>query len=71
MKTHKYEQIVDGITFKGTYEREIYDEDCHDAIFTLCTLEAQGIDLMLVIDPRVVHEIEQALLEDWLWNWNK
>ena len=68
MKTHKYEQIVDGITFKGTYEREIYDDEVHDAIFTLCTLEVNGLDLMLVIDPRVVQEIEAALLSEWLWN---
>jgi hypothetical protein len=67
MKTHKYSNVVDGITFTGTYERENGDE-YHDAIFTLCTLEVQGIDLMLVVDPRVVHEIERALLDDWLWN---
>ena len=65
MKTHKYKQIVDGITFKGTYERE--EVDIY-AIFTLCTLEVEGIDLMLVVDPRVVHEIERALLEEWTWN---
>ncbi len=67
MKKHKYEQRVDGITFTGTYERED-DDDTRFTIFTLCTLEVQGIDLMLVIDPRVVHEIEQALLKDWQWN---
>jgi hypothetical protein len=65
MKTHKYSNVVDGITFTGTYEREDVDTF---AIFTLCTLEVQGIDLMLVVDPRVVHEIERALLDDWLWN---
>jgi hypothetical protein len=67
MIKHKYSNVVDGITFTGTYEREHGDE-YHDAIFTLCTLEVQGIDLMLVVDPRVVHEIERALLDDWLWN---
>jgi len=65
MKKHNYVQIVDGITFKGTYERE--EVDIY-AIFTVCTLEVQGIDLMLVVDPRVVHEIERALLDDWTWN---
>jgi hypothetical protein len=65
MKTHKYSNVVDGITFTGTYEREDVDTF---AIFTLCTLEVQGIDLMLVVDPRVVYIIERELLDDWLWN---
>jgi hypothetical protein len=68
MKKHKYSEVVDGITFTGTYEREIYD-DCHIPIFSLCSITIDnGVDLMLVIDPRVVHEIEQALLEDWRWD---
>jgi hypothetical protein len=67
MKTHKYSNVVDGITFTGTYEREI-DEGYHP-IFSLCSITIDnGIDLMLVIDPRVVQEIEEALLEDWKWN---
>jgi hypothetical protein len=68
MKTHKYSNVVDGITFTGTYEREI-DDDYHAPIFSLCSITIDnGIDLMLVIDPRVVQEIEEALLEDWRWN---
>jgi hypothetical protein len=65
MKTHKYSNVVDGITFTGTFELEEVDTF---AICTLCTLQVEGIDLMLVIDPRVVHEIEHELLEDWRWN---
>jgi len=65
MKKHKYSHVVDDIEFTGSYERELVDEY---AIFTICTLEVQGIDLMLVVDPRVVHEIERVLLDDWLWN---
>jgi hypothetical protein len=68
MKTGKYEQVVDGIAFTGTYEREI-DDDYHSPIFSVCSITIDnGIDLMLVIDPRVVQEIEQALLDDWKWN---
>jgi hypothetical protein len=67
MKTPKYEQVVDGITFTGTY---VVEDDAYGyvPIVSLCTLEVQGIDLMLVVDPRVVHEIERTLLDDWLWN---
>ena len=67
MKKHNYEKIVDNITFKGAYTCE-EDEPGYLPIVTICTLEVQGIDLMLVIDPRVVHEIERTLLDDWTWN---
>jgi hypothetical protein len=67
MKTHKYSNVVDGITFTGTYERE--DDEGHHPIFSLSSITIDnGIDLMLVIDPRVVQEIEQDLLDDWQWN---
>jgi hypothetical protein len=66
MTTRKYSHVVDGITFNGTFEQE--DDEGYDPIFSLCTLEVQGIDLMLVIDPRVVHEIEEALRENCWWN---
>ena len=67
MKKHKYSSVVDGITFTGTYEQE--DDEGHAPIFSLCSITIDnGIDLMLVIDPRVVQEIEEALLEDWKWN---
>jgi hypothetical protein len=66
---HKYSEIVDGITFTGTYEQEDDDEGYCVPIFSLCSITIDnGIDLMLVIDPRVVQEIEEALLEDWKWN---
>ena len=67
MKTHKYEQTVDNITFKGTYTCE-EDEPGYLPIVTICTLEVEGIDLMLVIDPRVVQEIEHGLVQQWLWD---
>lgn len=67
MKKHKYEQIVDNIVFEGAYTLE-EDEPGYLPIVTLCTVEVKGIDLMLVIDPRVVHEIEAALLADYQWN---
>ncbi len=67
MKTHKYSNVVDGITFTGTYERE--DDEGYHPIFSLSSITIDnGIDLMLVIDPRVVQEIEQALLDDWTWD---
>jgi hypothetical protein len=69
MKTHKYSNVVDGITFTGTYEREDDDEGYCAPIYSLCSITIDnGIDLMLVIDPRVVQEIEQALLDDWTWD---
>jgi hypothetical protein len=67
MSTHHYSNDVDGITFTGTYVVEADDFE-YVPIISLSTLEVQGIDLMLVIDPRVVHEIEKVLLEDLLWN---
>ena len=58
---------VDGIEFKGSYSFE-EDEPGYLPIVTIATLEVEGIELMLVIDPRVVHEIEAALLADYQWN---
>jgi hypothetical protein len=58
---------VDGIEFKGSYSFE-EDEPGYLPIVTICTLEVKGIDLMLVIDPRVVQEIEAALLSDYKWD---
>jgi len=58
---------VDGITFEGAYTFE-EDEPGYLPIVTICTLEVGGIDLMLVIDPRVVQEIEHKLVQQWLWN---
>ena len=67
MKKHNYQWIVDNICFKGQYTIE-EDDPGYLPIVTLCTLEVGGIDLMLVIDPRVVQEIEQGLVEQWQWN---
>jgi hypothetical protein len=67
MKKHTYYWIVDDVSFKGQYTIE-EDEPGYLPIVTLCTLEVEGIDLMLVIDPRVVQEIEHGLLEQELWN---
>jgi hypothetical protein len=67
MKKHIYSVFVDDILFTGTYEQE--DDEGHDPIFSLCSITIDiGVDLMLVIDPRVVQEIEKDLLEDWRWN---
>lgn len=67
MKPHYYSVIVDNILFSGEYISE-EDED-HPPIFTLISITADNSrDLMLVIDPRVVQEIEKMLLDDWRWN---
>lgn len=58
---------VDGIEFKGCYSFE-EDDWGYLPIVSVNTLEAGGMDLMLVIDPRVVQEIEAALLADYQWN---
>lgn len=58
---------VDGIEFKGSYSFE-EDEPGYLPIVSVNTLEVKGIALMLVIDPRVVQEIEEALLADYQWN---
>jgi len=64
-----YTETIDGIAFEGTYEVENEEaEHGYRPTFTVCTLKVSGIDLMLVIDPRVVQEIEAKLLESWLWN---
>jgi len=63
----KYSITVDNVLFEGTYTFE-EDEPGYLPIVTLCTLEVNGLDLMLVIDPRVVQEIEAALLSDYKWD---
>ncbi len=69
MKKNIYSVFVDDILFTGTYEQEDDYEGYFIPIFSLCSITIDnGIDLMLVIDPRVVHEIEQELLDDWRWN---
>jgi hypothetical protein len=70
MSKHYYIETVDAITFNGTYEREDDDDDDGFApIFSLCTIMIdKGQDLMLVIDPKVVHEIEARLFDDYQWN---
>ena len=65
MKLYSY--TIDGISFKGDFTIED-DDPGYLPIITICTLEAGGIDLLLVIDPLVIHEIEQKLLEDYQWN---
>lgn len=62
-----YSIIVDDITFKGYYTFE-EDDEGYAPIVSVSTLEVDGVDLMLVIDPRVVQEIEAALLDDYQWN---
>ena len=67
MKKHLYSVFVDDILFTGTYEQE--DDEGHGPIFSLCSITIDSVvDLMLVIDPRVVQEIENVLLEDWRWD---
>ena len=63
---YTYKHTVDSIEFTGEVVIEPQEDD--DPIYSLATLEVGGIDLMLVIDPRVVHEIEGALLADWRAN---
>jgi hypothetical protein len=65
----QYIHTVDDIEFSGSYTYE-HDEDGYNPIFTVDSIQIYPlyIDLLLVIDPRVVHEIEQALLDDYLWN---
>lgn len=67
MKKHNYIEIVDGICFKGSYVIE--EDEGFDPIFTLETITIDNhVDLMLVIDPRVIQEIEGQLLEQWKWD---
>ena len=64
---HNYSILVDGICFNGKYITE--DDEEHPPIFTVISITLDNaLDLMLVVDPRVVHEIERVLLDDWLWN---
>ena len=63
----KYSITVDNVLFEGSYTCE-EDEPGYLPIVTICTLEVEGIDLMLVIDPRVVQEIEHSLVQQWLWD---
>lgn len=62
----KYSMEVEGVLFNGTYVRES-GETYYSPIFTLCTIMVYDVDLMLVIDPSVIEEIEQELLDDWRW----
>jgi len=66
-KKYIFSEVVDKIPFNGTY---IIEEDYgYSPIFSLCTITIHnGPDLMIVIDPRVVQEIEAALLLDWEYN---
>ena len=66
-KKHIFSEVVDKIPFTGTY---IIEEDYgYSPIFSLCTITIDNRpDLMLVIDPRVVQEIEKSLLLDWEYN---
>ena len=66
---HNYSQTVDGIEFKGQYTIE-NDDEGYIPIFTVDSIfiNSSMPDLLLVIDPRVVHEIEAALLADHQWN---
>ena len=64
---HKYSILVDNICFNGQYIIE--DDEDNPPIFTVISITLDNaLDLMLVIDPRVVQEIERVLLDDWLWN---
>jgi hypothetical protein len=68
MSKHLFNETVDDVEFNGTYELED-DDDGYSPIFSLCTIMIdKGPDLMLVIDPRVVHQIEERLLLDWKYN---
>ena len=66
---HTYEYRIDNIIFRGHYVIENPDDG--EPIYSITTVKADSItnsDLMLVIDPRIVHEIEANLLEDYRWN---
>ena len=67
MTTYTY--TTDGIEFTGTFHVE-NDDEGYNPIFTVNSVYAMpcAIDLMLVIDPRVIHEIEAYLLSDYKWN---
>jgi len=63
-----YSQTIDGLSFQGSYTVEP-DDDGYSPIFTVDSIFiGHSPDLMLVIDPRVIHEIEAALLSDYKWN---
>tara|TARA_R110000822_G_scaffold9207_5_gene35875 strand:- start:696 stop:911 length:216 start_codon:yes stop_codon:yes gene_type:complete len=66
--THHYDQVVDGIIFRGEYTIE--EEEGYNPIFTVDSIRVNtlDVDLLLVIDPRVVQEIEHSLVQQWLWN---
>jgi len=67
MKKHNYSILVDNICFNGQYIME--EDEGRPPIYTVVSITLDNaLDLMLVIDPRVVQEIEQTLLDDWLWN---
>ena len=64
-----YSHTVDGIEFKGQYTFE-YDDEGYNPIFTVDTIfiNSNLPDLLMVIDSRVIHEIEASLLSDYKWN---
>ena len=64
-----YSHTIDNIEFKGQYTME-YDDEPFDPIFTVDTIFINSSlpDLMLVIDHRIIHEIEAYLLSDYKWN---
>jgi hypothetical protein len=58
-----YQEWVDGIYFYGEYISE--PDDDLPPIITVTTIRAGGSqDLMLVIDPRVIQEIEAKILRN-------
>ena len=67
MIKHQYSVLVDDILFNGNYQIE--EDKGRPPIFTVVSITLDNaLDLMLVIDPRVVQEIEESLRGDWLWN---
>ena len=63
-----YAHTVDGLSFQGSYTFE-NDDEGYSPIFTVDSIFiGHSPDLMLVIDPRVIHEIEAYLLSDYQWN---
>ena len=63
-----YSHTVDGLSFQGSYTIE-EDDEGYNPIFTVDSIFiGHSPDLMLVIDPRVIHEIEASLLADYKWN---
>jgi hypothetical protein len=62
---HYYCERHEGILFAGLYEME-EDEDGRPPIITITSLHftdgrAQGQDLLMIVDPRIIHELEAKL----------